>query len=273
MEQAVMGGLQVLQQGGNMLFQQQQNKLNRNFAEGQARLQRQYANEDFDKTNAYNSPKEQKARMIAAGLNPNMMYGGGGNVVTAQGVRASPPADYKGIAPQSNINFQSLMQLPLMMEQTRQLKLINEAKAIDVRHLREASGLADGPDDAYDYVDEQGRRQVYVPAQHLDNNPYKLKAESIQADITAKNFTNYINSQTTEEQKNMIINKALISDINTQIAQETEQTKIDMLKKALQNASNQEKLSAAQVKLQDMEIGMQSQYYIGTLIKILSMMK
>ena len=121
-------GAPVLQSGGNMLFQAQQNRLNRNFAEGQARLQRQYANEDFDKQNAYNAPAAQKQRMKDAGLNPNMMYGGSGGSTPSATVRGSAPAEYKGIAPQSDINFQSLMQIPLMMEQTRQLQLINDAK-------------------------------------------------------------------------------------------------------------------------------------------------
>ena len=253
-----------IQQGGNILFQQQQNKLNRNFAEGQARLQRQYANEDFEKQNAYNAPKAQKERMLEAGLNPNMMYGGSGGSTPSATVRGSAPAEYKGIAPQSNINFQSLLQIPLMMEQTRQLQLINEAKAIDVRYLNEASGLAEGPDDAY---------PGYEPAQHLDNNPYKLKADLQRAEITAKNFTQFINDSTSEEQKRIIVNKAIVSDIETKIKNETSDTQIELLKTALENSQSAAKLKAAQVKLQDMEIGMQSQYYIGTLIKVLSLMK
>lgn len=260
----IAAGGQILQQGGNMLFQNRQNELNRNFAEGQSLLQRQWANEDWEKTNAYNAPIEQKKRMIEAGLNPNMMYGGGGGSTPSATVRGTAPAEYKGIAPQSNINFQSLMQIPLMMEQTRQLQLINEAKAIDVRLLNEATGLAEGPEDAY---------PGYEPAEHLDNNPYKLNAELKKAEITAKNFTQYINDNTSEEQIALIVNKALVADIEAKIKNETSDTQIELLRTALDNSQSAAKLKAAQVKLQDMEIGMQSQYYIGTLIKVLSLMK
>lgn len=275
---AITGGLQVLQSGGNMLFQQQQNKLNREFAQGQARLQRQYANEDWERTNAYNSPKAQKDRLKAAGLNPNMIYAqGGGSNVSAM-VRGSAPADYKGVAPQSNINFQSLLQLPLMIEQTKQLKLINEAKAIDNRFLREAAGLEDDPvEDRVDTIDPiTGKHFIYQPAEYLKNNPYMqrdIEKEIKRANLTAQNFTNYINESTSESQVKQIISQATINEINAAIATATEDTQKQQLQIALQNAQNQEKISAAQAKVADMEIGMTNQYYIKTIIEVLKLLK
>jgi hypothetical protein len=45
-------------------------------------LNRQYANEDWEKTAKYNSPEQQMSRLKEAGLNPNLVYGkfDGGNM-------------------------------------------------------------------------------------------------------------------------------------------------------------------------------------------------
>lgn len=266
--------LPVLQNGGNMLFQQQQNKLNRNFAEGQARLQRQYANEDFEKQNAYNAPAAQKQRLKDAGLNPNMMYGGSGGSTPSATVRGTAPADYKGIAPQSQINFQSLMQLPLMIEQTKQLRLLNHRKEMDNRMFDEASGYADDEEDAYSFYNEEtGRTESYTPAAHLKNNPYKQAAELRDADIVNKKFQNDINAATSDSQKTLIIEKALIQTIQLKLDSETNDTKREMLSTALDNAKSEAKIKAAQAQLADMDIGLKDQYYLATLLKVLSLMK
>lgn len=46
----------------------------------QAKKQREYEADQVAKQNAYNSPKEQMARLRAAGLNPNLVYGSSANV-------------------------------------------------------------------------------------------------------------------------------------------------------------------------------------------------
>lgn len=265
--------LPVVQSGGNMLFQARQNKLNRQFAEGQALLQRQYANEDFERQNAYNAPAAQKQRMKDAGLNPNMMYGGSGGSTPSATVRSSAPADYKGIAPQSDINFQSLMQIPLMMEQNRQLQLINDAKELDNRLRKEAVGAT--PPSNNEFMEwGDGMQPMYNSQRtYLKNNPYAQSGELKAEEIIAKKFQNEMNAATTDEQRTLITTRAAIAQINEAFAVETNATRKEMLSTALDNAKSEAKIKAAQAQLMDMEIGMQSQYYIGTLIKILSLMK
>ena len=56
------------------------------YAQGKMNRQsRKFQEKMFDATNAYNSPLEQRKRLEAAGLNPNMVYGGssGGTAGTA----------------------------------------------------------------------------------------------------------------------------------------------------------------------------------------------
>jgi hypothetical protein len=51
----------------------------------QNRKDRKFQNEQWEKTNAYNTPLEQRKRMEAAGFNPNLVYGHGTVANTAQG--------------------------------------------------------------------------------------------------------------------------------------------------------------------------------------------
>ena len=67
-------GISAAASGASALATGKQNKKSRKFQEKM-----------FDRTNQYNSPLEQRKRLEAAGLNPNMVYGGssGGTAGTA----------------------------------------------------------------------------------------------------------------------------------------------------------------------------------------------
>lgn len=92
----------------NSLSSAHQNSKNRQFALEQQRLQNQFNLNMWNRQNAYNSPSSQVQRLMQAGLNPNLAYGqlGSGNAGSIQ----SADANYKGEAPQSNIDFQGSVQ-------------------------------------------------------------------------------------------------------------------------------------------------------------------
>lgn len=64
-------------------------------------LQQQYSLENWNRENAYNTPAAQMARLKAAGLNPNLVYGSGSAGVS--GVAGSIPTPQSAVAPVSSV--------------------------------------------------------------------------------------------------------------------------------------------------------------------------
>lgn len=106
---AIGGSLAGIGQGvWNTLSSAHQNEKNRQFALQQQRLQNQFNLDMWNRQNAYNSPAAQVQRLMQAGLNPNLAYGqlGSGDAGFVQ----SADANYRGEAPQSNVDFQGAVQ-------------------------------------------------------------------------------------------------------------------------------------------------------------------
>lgn len=71
----ITAGAQVASSGINAMAQANLNKKTRRWNEAQIAQQRQWSLQDWTMQNEYNSPQAQMARLKAAGLNPNLIYG------------------------------------------------------------------------------------------------------------------------------------------------------------------------------------------------------
>ncbi|WNK13795.1 MAG: DNA pilot protein [Microvirus sp.] len=84
---------------GSQIYNQQStaksNLRSRQFAEEWNFRQREWALQDWNMQNEYNSPVEQRKRMIAAGMNPALMYGQGGSSGLSAPVRTSPTESWR----------------------------------------------------------------------------------------------------------------------------------------------------------------------------------
>lgn len=83
---AILGGVSDLVGGFlNRTSQKKQNERNYQFTQEQNRINREWQEQMWNKTNAYNSPAQQMARFKEAGLNPHLIYGQGnpGNATMA----------------------------------------------------------------------------------------------------------------------------------------------------------------------------------------------
>lgn len=76
------------------------NRKERQWQEMMYAKQRADAMSDWTKQNEYNSPAAQMARLKAAGLNPNLVYGAGATAMASSQPRASTPGSWHPTAPQ-----------------------------------------------------------------------------------------------------------------------------------------------------------------------------
>lgn len=89
-------------QTGSAIAQSRINKKTMKWNEKMFDKQRQYALEDWQMMNDYNSPANQMARLKAAGLNPNLVYGHGADAGTAGSVRSTDVQSWSPKAPEFN---------------------------------------------------------------------------------------------------------------------------------------------------------------------------
>lgn len=109
------GVSQLATTGLNAWSQGIANKDNRHFAEGMMDKQRQWALDDWNMQNAYNSPAQQMQRYKEAGLNPNLVYN---QQNIANPVRSTETARAQAIAP----HFQA-PDIQGIMAQSQNIKL------------------------------------------------------------------------------------------------------------------------------------------------------
>lgn len=110
--------------------QQRENSLNRLYNLNLAKMQNKWNQQQWQMENAYNSPAAQMERMRQAGLNPDMMYGGGleGNLSAASPEMTSgapsSPVDWSSLSSKKTIGDSLLQakQLELMDAQIDKTK-------------------------------------------------------------------------------------------------------------------------------------------------------
>lgn len=96
---AIAAGASILGQGMNAFSQGSMNERTRRFANWQYDKQRADNLADWAMQNEYNHPSSQMARLRQAGLNPNLVYGNGANMPTAQ-IRSADNQQWNPRAPQ-----------------------------------------------------------------------------------------------------------------------------------------------------------------------------
>lgn len=99
----IASGLPVVGSVWNAISTGRQNRKNREHQEYMYNKERADALADWNMNNSYNSPEAQMARLVKAGLNPNMVYGSGSAVNTSSTPSPTHAAPYRGEAPQLDI--------------------------------------------------------------------------------------------------------------------------------------------------------------------------
>lgn len=126
----IQGGVSILNNLLNLRSVKNQNKENREFAQTQANQQRQWALEDWERTNAYNHPQQQMNRLKEAGLSPHLVYGKGADNTAAM-IRQTDNKLPEGRAPQFDLSglensMTTWYKIKQMQQQTDNMHQLNE---------------------------------------------------------------------------------------------------------------------------------------------------
>lgn len=132
----------LLVAGSNIYAAYQANQNNRRtIAANKAQAEYAYSKEleSWNRQNAYNSPEAQMARLRAAGLNPNMMYGSG----SGGGGQASQMPRYN--APTLQYNQQPLVNVAGMLQQYQDFRM-RQAQIDNVKAQTQATQIKSSAD-------------------------------------------------------------------------------------------------------------------------------
>lgn len=123
-------------------------KKNMEYQSEWAYRQREWALQDRDYNNWYNSPAEQRKRMIAAGMNPALMYGNGSGVVQATQPRSTPSPqvqiqapDLSGIGRAGLQGLSMYYDVKMQEQQLRNMQMQNEMIASNIEKNRVLNAL------------------------------------------------------------------------------------------------------------------------------------
>lgn len=131
--------------------QRQENEKMRKYNLDLAKMQNEWSRNQWQMENAYNSPSAQIERMREAGLNPDMMYGGGvsGNLSayspSMTSGAAATPMDFSSLANKKTIGDAILgaKQLELMDAQIENVKADSDKKGAETSILNSDAAFRD----------------------------------------------------------------------------------------------------------------------------------
>jgi hypothetical protein len=148
----------------NAIAQGAQNRKTRKWNEAMYGKQREDALADWARTNEYNSPLQQMARLKEAGLSPHLIYGGGANSISSP-VRSTDVKSWNPTAPQID-GGQIVSQYFGVQQQQNALEIQKE----QIRGLRIANDIA------------EGTKEDSMQTKGLTNQATQAKIDNLMAD-------------------------------------------------------------------------------------------
>ncbi|AXH71941.1 MAG: DNA pilot protein [Microviridae sp.] len=158
---------ELISSGVNIMTQSIMNKAQKRWAEKMYERQRNDALADWNRENEYNSPSGQMARLKAAGLNPNLVYGHGATA-TGGDIRNSSPGDYNPKTSEVHTSQSMFNYMDLKMKEAQ----IDNLRTINTVNVEEAALKAAQRNN----VEAETRRRSFDYELESETRPYSVEA-------------------------------------------------------------------------------------------------
>lgn len=161
--------------------QQEENQKNRDYNLQLAKMQNEWNLQQWERENEYNNPLNQMARLKAAGLNPNLVYGNGAGQTTS-----APSPNLTSGAPSSPVDMSLLAQRPTVgqiMNQALQNRSIQAQ--IDKTDAETRKTLADAGISETDLKYRDAFNALGLDDKQLDIN---MKSQAVQTAVEEFNL-------------------------------------------------------------------------------------
>lgn len=180
-----------------------------------AKLQNAWNLQQWQRENAYNAPSAQLSRMRAAGLNPDMMYGGGveGNISASSPMMdsgaASSPVDWSALGSKRTIadTIMSSKQLEMMDAQIDKTKAEGENTSVQSQILKSDAAYRDAFNQGQ--IDLQNM-QIRGIASDINVNEQQISESRA---MTAK-----LNQEVVNLQENLSLIRSQVMNLDAQTA-------------------------------------------------------
>lgn len=185
----VAGAASVIGTGVNAYAQGKMNRKTRKWNEKMYGIQRQDALADWAMTNEYNSPQAQMARLKAAGLNPNLVYGSGADMpsATIRGTEAkgwnpqAPDYDIGGAVGKATDTMLAYQNLEIGKETVNNLKAQNTVYLQDAALKAAQIAATNANTESTTFNTSQARRLADISAEAAAANLRKTLIEGTTA--------------------------------------------------------------------------------------------
>lgn len=204
--------------------------------------QRQWALDDWNRQNQYNSPTAQMQRLREAGLNPNLVYGNGATT-TAGEIRSTDVKPWNPKAP----NFESMGNSVMAYQDVRMREAQINNLAAQGEDIRESAMLK-----------RAQRSKVEGDTEWINwKTNFEKSLEDISADIRSKNLHKLrvdIDYKTDENIRRELYTAQNLREgaeriLNMKLGRELTQTQIDNINQLMKNSKLDEQLKQWEVEL------------------------
>lgn len=232
----IAGAASLIGTGVNAYAQGKMNRKTRKWNEKMYGIQRADALADWNMTNEYNSPQAQMARLKAAGLNPNLVYGSGADMpsATIRGAEAkgwNPQApDYGSMVTEATGQLARFQDMAVKKAQTNNLETQNTVLLQEAALKAAQIANVNAQTEATTFGTSQSKRLADISAEAAAANLRKTLVDtsvSLDANERAQAMQSYNLQNAAEQILNSREQRAKSAQERDQIRQQIKNLKAD----------------------------------------------